>query len=313
MQAIPLLVGLATIIFFLSRLLPGDPTLVFLSPSISPERLEQLRIQFGLDKPLAGQYIAWLGAAFSGDLGMSFSYNEPVTKVIGRFFPNTVILASAALFLEVLLGTALAMPAFFRHGGALDRFVGRSLVLIYTLPSFWIGMLLLMIFSYQLGWLPSSQMYSSGTMAGEGTLGDLLSHLVLPAMTAAIPAAAGFGRYLRSSIGTVLGQEYVTAARSMGLTERKIFRSYVLPNALSPMVALIGIEIGLLLTGVLVTETLFAWPGMGRVTVLAIASRDYPLILGCTLLAGVVVILGNLVADVINAAIDPRVRAAEAR
>lgn len=300
-------------VFFLSRLLPGDPTLVFLSPSISPERLEQLRSQFGLDKPLAGQYVAWLGSAFTGDLGMSFTYNEPVTKVIGRFFPNTVVLASAALFLEILIGIALSMPAFFRREGRLDRFLARSMVLIYALPSFWIGILLLMIFSYQLGWFPSSQMYSSGTIAGEGTLGDLLRHLVLPALTAAIPAAAGFGRYFRNSIHSVTGQEYVIAARAMGLSERKIFRKYVLPNALSPMVALVGVEIGLLLTGVLVTETLFAWPGMGRMTVLAIASRDYPLILGCTLLAGVVVILGNLIADVINAAIDPRIRLAEAR
>lgn len=244
---------------------------------------------------------------------MSFTYNEPVTHVIGRFFPNTVLLASTALVLEVFLGIALALPAFFQHGRRFDRFIARSMVLLYTLPSFWIGMLLLMLFSYQLGWFPSSQMYPSGTMAGEGSVGDLLAHLVLPALTVALPAAAGFARYLRSSIGTVLGQEYVIAARSMGLPERTIVRKYILPNALAPMVALIGLEIGLLLTGVLVTETLFAWPGMGRVMVLAIASRDYPLILGCTLLAGVVVIIGNLVADVVNSAIDPRMREAEAR
>ena len=179
------------------------------------------------------------------------------------------------------------------------------MLVVCTLPSFWIGIMLLIVFSYGLGMFPSSQMYSSGQ---SGSFPDMLRHLVLPALTAAIPAAAGFARYLRTSLSTVMAQEYVLAANSMGLSRWRVFRSYVLPNAISPIVSLLGIELGVLLTGVLVTETLFSWPGMGQLTIGAIFARDYPLILGCTLVSGVVVIAGNLVSDVVNAIIDPRIR-----
>ncbi len=306
-EAIPLLLGLATIVFFLSRLLPGDATTVFLSPNISPSILEQLKSQFGLDRPVGEQYIRWMGSALTGDFGYSFSYNQPVMSVIGSVFPNTLMLGMGALVVEIGLGILLALPVFLWEGKKVEAVIANLTLAVYTLPSFWIGMLLLLVFSYGLGLLPSSQMYSSGTSASEGSVFDLLKHLALPALTAAIPAAAGFARYLRSNVKMVMNQDYVLMARSMGLSNKRIFRSYILPNAAAPMVSLIGIEIGMLLTGVLVTETLFAWPGMGRLTIAAISSRDYPLILGCTLVAGVVVIIGNLLADLVNALIDPRI------
>lgn len=311
MEAVPLLLGLVTIVFFLSRLLPGDATTVFLSPNISPAILEQLKSQFGLERPVSEQYIHWMRSAFTGDLGYSFSYNQPVLSVIGRVFPNSVALGLAALVIEIGLGVLLALPVFVWEGKKAEQLIANATLAVYTLPSFWIGVVLLLVFSYGLGLLPSSQMYSSGISSSEGTFFDLLKHLILPALTAAIPAAAGFARYLRSSVKTVMNQDYVLMARSMGLSNKRIFRSYILPNAAAPMVSLIGIEIGMLLTGVLVTETLFAWPGMGRLTVAAIGSRDYPLILGCTIVAGVVVIVGNLLADLVNALIDPRIRYAE--
>ncbi len=308
LEAVPLLFGLVSIVFFLSRLIPGDATTVFLSPTISSHVVDQLKEQFGLNRPVGEQYLSWLRSAVVGNLGYSFSQNEPVVQVIGRYFPNTLILAGAALALEIVLGVIIALPTYFATGGTLDRLAGRASVVIFTLPSFWIGLLLLSVFSYGLGLFPSSQMYKSGTMPGSGSILDLLNHLMLPALTAAIPAAAGFGRYLQGSIRTVMRQDYVLAAESMGLTKARMFRSYVLPNAATPMISLIGIEIGMLLTGVLVTETLFAWPGMGRLTILAIQSRDYPLILGCTLVAGIVVVVGNVLSDFANTMLDPRLR-----
>jgi peptide/nickel transport system permease protein len=231
-----------------------------------------------------------------------------VSEVLGRVFPNTVLLGASALAIEFCLGIALAAFVFLFDGQRIENLFSQVLLILYTVPSFWIGLMLLLVFSYGLGWLPSTQMYSSGE---EKSFGDLLSHLILPAFTLAIPSAAGIARYLRSSVKSVMHQEYVLAAHAMGISKRSIFRSYILPNSISPMIALMGIEIGILLTGVLVTERIFSWPGMGSVTVDAILSRDYPLILGCTLVAGAVVIGGNFLADLVNAIIDPRIRQAE--
>ncbi|MEK7250021.1 MAG: ABC transporter permease [Bacteroidota bacterium] len=308
LEAIPLIFGLVTIVFFLSRLLPGDVTDALISPTIPQSVKEHLRGELGLDRSVLEQYFAWLRLVVSGDLGLSFTRNAPVLEVIGDVFPNTVILGSAALLIEIILGVLLVLPTFFYEGKWIEKVFTNLMLVVYTLPSFWTGVMLLIVFSYGLGLFPSSQMYSSGEF---GSFIDLLRHVVLPALTAAIPAAAGFARYLRANVSSVMTQDYVLAARSMGLSDWRIFRSYVLPNAISPIVSLIGIEIGILLTGVLVTETLFSWPGMGQLTVTAIFSRDYPLILGCTLVSGVVVIAGNLISDIINAVVDPRIRLAQ--
>ncbi|HET6271622.1 MAG TPA: ABC transporter permease [Bacteroidota bacterium] len=307
LQAIPLLFGLVTFVFLLTRVLPGDPTTVFLSPLIPASVADQLREQFGLNRGLFEQYISWLGAVVHGDLGYSFTYHTPVADVLASVVPNTVLLGAAALFLEVVLALFLVSVAVRRPDSAFDRLLSHFTLIVYAIPSFWIGIILLSVFSYGLGMFPSSGIHSAGE-SGEGNQFDLFAHMVLPALTVAIPGAAGLARYLRTSIGGMLHQEFVIAARSMGLSGQTIFRSYVLPNSLGPMVSLIGIEIGVLLTGVIVTETLFAWPGMGRLTVMAILARDYPLILGATIVAGVAVILGNLLADIVNAVLDPRVR-----
>lgn len=305
LEAVPLIFGLVTIVFFLSRLLPGSVTDALLSPTIPEAVRDQLQRQFGLDRPLLEQYWVWLSSVFSGDLGMSLARHAPVADIIGEVFPNTILLAGAALFLEVVLGISLAAATFFTKRKRVEMVLANALLVVYALPSFWVGIMLLVIFSYGLGLFPSSQMYSSGQA---GSVPDILHHLVLPACTAAIPAAAGLARYLQSNVSAVMQQPYVLHARSMGLPQRKIFSMYVLPNAITPIVSLIGVEIGILLTGVLVTEVLFSWPGMGQLTVAAIYARDYPLILGCTLVAGVVVIAGNMLADILNAFIDPRLR-----
>jgi peptide/nickel transport system permease protein len=304
-EAVPLIIGVATIVFFLARLLPGDVTVAFISPTVPETVKVQLREQFGLDRPVMEQYGVWLLSALSGDLGLSFTRSVPVLDVIKDVFPNTLILGMAALIIEMVVGVLLALPTFFAGGKWLEKLFSNALLVVYALPSFWVGMMLLVVFSYGLGVFPSSHMASSDQ---ERSMADLLNHLVLPACTAALPAAAGLARYLRSNVATVMKQEYVLYARSLGLSRKTIFGRYVLPNALAPMVSLLGIEFGILLTGVLVTEVLFSWPGMGQLAVKAILMRDYPLILGCTLVSGVVVVAGNLFADIVNAMLDPRIR-----
>jgi len=312
LQAIPLILGVATLVFFLSRLLPGDASSVFLSPTVPPAVADHVRAQFGLDRPVVEQYLLWLRSLFHGELGYSFAYGTPVLEVLRTVFPNTVILGTAALVLELVIAVAIAGLASVRAGSWIDKVVSNGTLVVYTLPTFWVGIMLLTVFSYSLGILPSSQMYSLGIEQAWGlhTVLDLLKHIVLPALSIALPGAAGLARYLRTNIQTTTSQEFVVAAKSMGLLPWKIFRSYVLPNAISPVISLAGIEAGVLLSGMLVSETLFAWPGMGRVAVQAIFARDYPLILGCTLVACIVVVAGNLIADLINALIDPRIRVA---
>lgn len=305
-----MLFGLATLVFFLSRLLPGDPSSLFLSPEIPPSVAGQLKSQFGLDRPLFIQYVSWLEAIGKGELGYSFAHGMPVAEVLLRVFPNTAILALSALLVEVVLAVSVVGLAVAHVGSTVDRILERLTLLVYSLPSFWIGILLLLIFSFSLRMFPSSQMYSSGTGgAGEFTsLTDLFAHLVLPTLTVALPGSALLARYLRSAVTETLSQEYLLAARAMGLSNMKLFGLYILPNSFGPVVSVLGIEVGVLLTGVLVTETLFSWPGMGRIAVMAIFTRDYPMILGCTLLGGVVVVLANVGADLLRAVIDPRVR-----
>ena len=305
-HSLPMLFGLATVVFFLSRLLPGDPASLFIAPGVPPDLAEQLRTQFGLHRPLGEQYLLWLTAVARGDLGFSFTHHASVVDVLRTVFPNTAILGLSALALELVLALLIALTATANSGSWFDRVISNATLVVYTLPSFWLGIILLSVFSFGVNMFPSSQMYSSGE--GGRSAADVVHHLVLPALTVAIPGAAGLARYLRTSISNTLTQDYVLAARSMGLSRKRIVTSYVLPNSLGPTVSMLGIEIGVLLTGVLVTETLFAWPGMGRIAVMAIFARDYPLILGCTLVAGVVVIAGNVIADLVNALIDPRIR-----
>lgn len=305
-----MMLGLMTLVFFLSRLLPGDPSSLYISPGIPSAVAEHLRSQFGFARPLWDQYLSWLTSIAAGELGRSFAHNAPVRDVLLEVFPNTMLLGGTALVIETILGVILAMIAVRYVGSGIDRTLSRLVLIVYSLPSFWIGLLLLALFSFSFNLFPSSQMYSAGAgeLGGMQAMVDLLKHLTLPALTVAIPGAAAIARYLRTSITETLGQDYIAAAVGMGLSPTKVFRLYVLPNSIGPVVSVLGIEIGVLLTGVLVTETLFAWPGMGRIAVMAIFTRDYPMILGCTLLGGAVVVAANTLADVIRAWIDPRIR-----
>ncbi len=237
-----------------------------------------------------------------------------VGNVLLEIFPNTLLLGTTALCIEIVLALVLVRIAVLNYGSWFDRFLSRTTLVVYTVPSFLTGMMLLWLFSYKLGIFPSSQMHSvTDSASGAEAVGGLVLHLTLPALTAAIPGAAGLARYLRSNIESSLNQDFVLAARGMGLSKTTVFNKYVLPNSIGPMISLAGVELGVLLTGVLVTESIFAWPGIGRVTVTAVFARDYPMILGCTMLTGCIVIAGSFLADLVNAAIDPRIRLTDAQ
>lgn len=310
LAAVPLLFGLVTLVFLITRLLPGDPTLLFISPKVPPHIAAQLRTEFGLDQPMMVQYVRWVAGLASGNLGFSFTHQRAVVDVIGNAFLNTALLAGAAIILEVVIGVLIGILAAQYRQSLLERWISYGGLVIYTMPAFWVATLLLLLFSRALGILPSSHMHSIGAEhlnPFEYYL-DLLKHLILPSLTLALPGAAGLARFVHTQLAITTRQQYIITARSFGFSDRRILLKYALPNALLPVITLVGLELGGLLSGALVTETIFAWPGIGRITVTAIFARDYPLILGCTIISGIVVILGNLIADVLYTAVDPRVK-----
>ncbi|HYQ87721.1 MAG TPA: ABC transporter permease [Bacteroidota bacterium] len=311
-SAIALMAGLLTVMFAIIHLAPGDPVQSMIAPTIPARVAVELRHQFGLDQTLPAQYGHWLWNAVKGNLGVSFSHQRPVSDVLLQFFSNTAILALAAILLEVALGLSIGLAAVRFHGSLIEKAVMNASLIVCTLPTFWIGLVLLAAFSYSLGLFPSSQMHSVDAehLSTFESVGDLLLHLVLPALTIAIPGAATIARFVHPNLLKVRREEYVTFAWSLGLSRRRIFFRYELPNAISPVITLLGLEIGTLLSGALVTETIFAWPGMGRLAVQAISARDYPLVMGCALFSGILVITGNLIADILYNVADPRMRAA---
>ena len=308
--AMLLLFGVATLIFVILHTLPGDPTTVFLSPRVPPQVMERLKIEFGLDQPLIVQYWNWLKGILNGELGFSFTHQRDVSTIAFEAFRNTASLAIVALLIEVMIGILAGLIAARFENSWIDKAISYGALSFYTVPVFWVATILLLLFSYFTGILPSSQMHSIGAekLPSFEYLIDFFKHLIIPALTLGITGAAGISRFVRSQISSIMHEQYITVARSYGLTEWKVLLHYALPNALLPVITLLGIELGGLMSGVLITETMFAWPGLGRITVAAIFARDYPLVIGCTLIAGAAVIMGNLLADVLYCLADPRIR-----
>ena len=305
-----LLFGLLTIIFIIAHTAPGDPVTAVVSPTMPASAAASLRHEFGLDQSLLTQYTDWIRNAVSGNFGISFRHQRPVTEVIGSFFPNTVILGATAIFLELVFGILLGFAAARNHGSFIDKILTSLNLVVYTIPSFWIGMMLLLLFSYATGLLPSTQMHSidAESLSGFDYWIDFFKHLILPALTIAIPGAAGIAKYFRASLLKTEQEDHILFAKSLGTSRKRLFLYHFLPNALTPLITIFGLEFGTLLAGTVVTETIFAWPGMGRLIVQAIFSRDYPLVMGCAIVAGCTVVAGNLLADILYSSLDPRVR-----
>jgi peptide/nickel transport system permease protein len=307
-----LVLGTATIVFFGTRLLPGDPVVLLVSPSFPPELTQRLHTEFGLDRNLGTQYLLWLRGMFTGSFGSSFTYHRDVISVIGDALPYTITLALCCIVAEIIGGVLLAVTSARSRSAWIGRMLSAGFLLTYTLPTFFVAFILLQIFSYRLGMFPSSHILSvnAGDFTTPEYFVDYVRHLILPVATLSIPGAAGIARFLRTSILAVQDEKYITVARSMGINDRRIFFSYVLPNAVSPLISVGGLELGSLLTGSLITETIFALPGMGRLIVTGIFSRDYPLIVGCTFTVALIYICVNLCTDIVHRLIDPRAEAA---
>jgi len=256
------------------------------------------------------QYLSWVSGAIHGDLGVSLRHKRPVRDLLAEAVPNTLRLSVISLLLWLVVGTALGVWSAARRGSGRDRAVTLFTLILYSLPSFWLGLMLLLVFVWKLHWLPSGGM-ADGTLADLGFFPWMLSsarHLVLPVAVLGLSGAAGLARYMRSSMLEILSQDYIRTARAKGLGETTILYKHALRNAAIPLITLLGLSLPFLLSGAVVTEVIFSWPGMGQVAVQGLLSRDYPVILATTLLSGSMVILGNLLADLAYSLVDPRIR-----
>jgi peptide/nickel transport system permease protein len=314
--AIPLLLGIATLIFFVLNLAPGDPTAFMFNPNMPAEVLEQIRRNFGLDQPIHVRYVKWLLAFFQGDFGYSFAQSRPVADILKEAVPNTLMLTAGALFLMFLIGMAIGVLQAVKQYSLFDSSSSIIALFFYSMPSFWLALMLMLLFSlkaHQWGWpiaFPPTGITSVDYefLSATGKVRDRLMHLVLPTVTLTLALAAGVARYTRGQMLEVVRQDYIRTARAKGLPERTVILKHALRNSLIPVITLIGLYLPLLFSGTVFIEMIFAWPGMGRVIVDAILQRDYPLVMATSFLFAVMTVLGNLLADVLYAVADPRIR-----
>ena len=303
--AVPLLLGVSVLSFVFMQLAPGGPDALFArNGRMSQAQLDAIRHNLGLDEPPHIQLVIWLGNLLQGDLGTSYTQYRPVTTVIWEVFPNTLLLMVAGLMLALTLSLLFGILAARKQYGLVDNATSFVSYFGLAMPVFWFGLMLQLLFAVKLGWLPSAGKQAA---EGGGTL-DLLRHLVLPAITIAIGSIAGWSRYVRSSTLEVLGQDFVRTARAKGLREQAVVVRHVLRNALIPLVTVVGIDVPLYLTGAVLTETVFSWPGMGRLFFDSLTTRDYPVLMGTLVLGAVLIILGNLIADLLYGLLDPRIK-----
>jgi peptide/nickel transport system permease protein len=291
----PTALGVATLVFALIHATPGDPVDAMLGESASPASRAELRAHLGLDRPLAQQYSEFLLGLARGDLGTSIHSREPVARLVGEHFPMTALLAASALGLAIAVALPLGLLAAARAGSTTDRWCLAVSLLGVSVPNFWLGPMLVLAFSIALGALP---------VAGSGSP----AHLVLPAVTLGASLAGVLTRMTRSAVVETLAQDYVRTARAIGASETRALGRHALANALTPLISVVGLHAGSLLAGSVITETIFAWPGIGRLTVDAIRSRDYPLVQGCVLAIATSYIVINLITDLAYAWADPRLR-----
>ena len=293
--AIPVLLGVATLVFALIHLIPGDPVRTMLGESASEESVIELRSRLGLDRPLYQQYADYLKGLAHGNLGTSLRTNEPVASALAARIPATAELAAASMIVAIVIAIPLGILAAVRAGTFVDHLATTLALVGISMPSVWLGPLLAIIFAVELGWLPVS---------GRGTL----AQLVLPAETLGAPLAAMLARMTRASVIDELRELYVVAARARGVSRARAVLHHAFRNSLLPIVTVLGLQVGAVLTGAVITETIFAWPGVGRLLIQSIGFRDYPLVQGCILLIAVTYVSVNLLTDLAYGLLDPRIR-----
>jgi peptide/nickel transport system permease protein len=309
-------IAITIITFALIHATPGGPTSrLELDADIKPEDIARIKANMGLDKPVWQQYLIWMGlmptsqgeynGLLQGDLGVSYIDQTSVTKNVMDRLPNTLILSVTALVISLCLAIPLGVWSAVKQYSAFDNVSTVLSTAGISIPSFWFGLIAILFFSVELRWLPSGGMY---TLGKEKTLGDFLKHLIMPAAILSILQVAGWNRYIRASVLEVIRQDYVRTARAKGLKERVVIMVHTLRNALIPVATLLGLSLPGLVSGALITETIFGWPGMGRLAYHAATKRDYPIIMGTLVMSTVLVILGNLLADVTYGFLDPRIK-----
>jgi peptide/nickel transport system permease protein len=301
-----------TLTFVLVHLAPGDPISAALDgPGVTESVRQQWRESFGLDKPLGEQYVRWVANAARGELGYSFSHRRPVRDVLADTLPRTILLAGLSLVLSFFIGIAVGVLQAERPGGARDRWLGRVLLLLYSVPDFWLALIALLAFAYWLPLLPAGGIVDPvmhDYLSAGGRIADRLKHLVLPVLTLTLLSAASIARYQRSALLDVLPSDWMRTALAKGLSWRAAVRQHAVRNALLPTITLAGLWLPALAAGAVFIEKVFSWPGMGLATVNAIGARDYPLVTAGVLAISVLVVLGALLADIAVALVDPRVR-----
>lgn len=318
------LFGVMTVVFFISRVIPADPVAAMLGGQAPPELIEQVKAKWDLDKPLYDQYFIYLWRLLQGDLGVSISTGKPVAEDLLQFFPATFELATAATILSIFFGVALGIISAVKRGRTVDHFSRLSALLGISMPVFWLGLLMLLLFYYLLGWLPGAgqlpyYMPRPPRVTGLITLDSLiagrfdafqsaLKHLVMPAVVLSFFGIAAISRITRSSMLDVLREEYINTARAKGLREVGVVMKHALKNAMLPVSTISGITYGRLLEGSVITETIFAWPGLGRYATNAFLALDFPAVVGSTMLIALLYALTNLVVDLSYAYLNPKIR-----
>jgi peptide/nickel transport system permease protein len=307
LQLLPTLFTASILIFLIITLAPGDPAAIRLGTEATPEQVEQERERLGLNSPLPVRYLIWLGDVFTLNLGNSLYTNRPVTQLIAEAFPKTAQLSLTALAVSLLIGLPLGIWAALQRDRVPDTLITGFSSLGLAIPSFWLGILLILLFSVQLRWLPPSG-------AGPADLGFPANYryLIMPVITIAVSNLAVFSRFMRSALIDVMAEDFVRTARAKGLRERAVIVGHALKNALIPIVTIVGIQFGILLGGAVVTESVFAYPGIGRLTVTAILNRDYPVVQATLMLVVLIFLVANTVVDLLYGYLDPRVRMARA-
>lgn len=312
LQGLAILFMVATVTFALIHAAPGEPFAAQLEDArFTPEMSATLRRQYGLDAPLTTQYARFLTQLVRGDLGNSLSQHQPVRAILAQALPRTLVLMSAALAAGFALGVVTGAAQAARAGTRLDRVASRISVALSALPDFWLALALMLVFAMRLRWFPVSGMFDQTMheyMSPMGKLRDVAWHLVLPATTLALIIGAVVARHQRQALVDILPEDFVRSARAKGVRERTVVMRHALRNALLPTITLLGLALPALVGGAVIIENIFGWPGMGRVALDAIAARDYPVVLGTTMVGSLLVVLGSLFADLLSAVVDPRLR-----
>jgi peptide/nickel transport system permease protein len=303
-QTIPVIIGVTLVTFLLTRILPGDLADALLGPTASEEARQQLRSAMGLDHSLPVQYASYMLQLLHGDLGQSLIFAQPVGKILAARLANTALLALSAIILASVLGIAIGTWVALKPGSSRDHLLSVLVLFLNSMPPFWLGLVLILAFALELRWLPASGMNS---VIGGGGLRDLAAHMILPTLTLAAWSLAVITRMTRSALLDVVDNDFIRTARSRGLSETRVILCHALPNAMPPIITVIGLQTGFLLSGAVLTETVFSWPGIGLAMYQSISARDIPFIQGGILLLALMFVLVNLVVDALYAYVNPKI------